>query len=240
MAGAATSVKSLGFLPWVLGSIEGTSTGRTGPDLSFRKSPWSGSGGGSREGNDFGAARRPEKQEPRVEVWAWGGPGLGQADCRRWGIWGKPGAGRGPEALFLILPTTHTHTQLLTRDLVQHHVQAAAERGVETHSHRDWHMAECLGQAAAVDVILCQDVWWLGVGTESGPLARHHPPPICPPWPPLSAPPWHPVPRGLTSNPTVEVSVAISGPHLQGELCPFGCHQAEAGRPESPQPHTRG
>lgn len=93
---------------------------------------------------------------------AWAGAGWPQG----WGdlgeAWSWAGT-RGPVSH----PPRNKHTQLLTRDLVQHHVQAAAERGIETHGHRDRHVAECLGQAAAVDVILCQDVWWLGVGTLS-------------------------------------------------------------------------
>lgn len=73
-------------------------------------------------------------------------------------VLGKPGAGQGPNVPFPLI---------LTHDLVQHHVQAAAKGGVETHGHRDRHVAESLGQAAAVDVILCQDIWGPGVGKLS-------------------------------------------------------------------------
>lgn len=60
----------------------------------------------------------------------------------------------------LRFPYSHLpqHTQSLTSDLVQHHVQAAAKGGVETHCHRDRHVAEGLGQTAAVDIVLCQDI----------------------------------------------------------------------------------
>lgn len=114
---------------------------------------------------------------------------------------GKPEAGqgpgdRGPGAPFPSLPPQHT--QSLTSDLVQHHVQAAAKGGIETHGHRDRHVAEGLGQAATVDIIFCLDIWGprLGKGgeTESVRLAKHHPPPICPPESPPSAPPFLGIP----------------------------------------------
>lgn len=74
--------------------------------------------------------------------------------------WGWAGARR------TLLCSHPQYTQTLTSDLVQHHVETAAEGGIETHGHRDGHMAEGLGQAAAVDIILCQDIW--GPGLEKG------------------------------------------------------------------------
>lgn len=68
----------------------------------------------------------------------------------------------------LVFPAPHPRTQSLTSDLVQHHVQAAAKGGIETHGHRDGHMAEGLGQAAAVDIIFCQDIWRPGLGKGRG------------------------------------------------------------------------
>lgn len=72
----------------------------------------------------------------------------------------------GPEARFPCSPPQNT--QSLTSDLVQHHVQAAAKGGIETHGHRDRHVAEGLGQAAAVDIIFCQDIWRPGLGKRRG------------------------------------------------------------------------
>lgn len=78
------------------------------------------------------------------------------------GSWGSLGLGREQRLHFLCLHPQHT--QILTRDLVQHQVQAAAKGGIETHGHRHRHVAEGLGQAAAVDIILCQDIWGPGLG----------------------------------------------------------------------------
>lgn len=49
--------------------------------------------------------------------------------------------------------------QILTHDFIQHQVKTAAEGSIETHSHGDRHMTQSLRQTAAVDIILCQDVW---------------------------------------------------------------------------------
>lgn len=89
--------------------------------------------------------------------------GLGQAGLRGKWILGKPGAGQGPEAPFPV--PSPPPTQILTRDLVQHQVQAAAKGGIESHRHRHRHVAEGLGQAAAVDIILGQDIWGPGLGS---------------------------------------------------------------------------
>lgn len=94
-----------------------------------------------------------------------------------WGRPGKPEAGQGSEAPFPLLlpPTTASlpqHTESLTGDLVQHHVQTAAKGGIETHGHRDRHVAEGLGQAAAVDVIFCQNIWRPGWGAGEGKLSQ--------------------------------------------------------------------
>lgn len=72
-------------------------------------------------------------------------------------ILGKHGADQG------FLSSHPQHTRILTSDLVQHQVQAAAKGGIETHGHRNRHVAEGLGQAAAVDIILCQDIWRPGL-----------------------------------------------------------------------------
>lgn len=92
-------------------------------------------------------------------------PGCKQAEC--WyhgdtqhtagGVWEGPGGWGGGDPWCPRVPTP-------TGDLVQQGVEAVATGGVEAHSDRGGRVAQRLGEAAAVDVILRQRLWGPGKG----------------------------------------------------------------------------